>query len=243
MSTRAERVCTQLRDSIIRGDHVAGSRLNEVDLAAEFGVSRTPIRAALSELASEGLLDYMPNAGYSVRTYSAQQMLGIFEARAALEGLATRQAVENGITEAQRALMQRAIDETEAVLSRRRWEADVTVFWSHINTWFHGAILEAAHNDHLAWLLRKSRSIPLVYSSMFRRFDLNRIAKAHEEHVTILEAITQRQAVRAESLAREHIYKAGLFVVERMREHEMQAAHAAAMARADGSAPPQPVAP
>jgi GntR family transcriptional regulator of vanillate catabolism len=229
MSTRVQTVSQQLRDGIMRGNYPGGFRMNEVDLAMEFGVSRTPIRAALSSLAAEGLLEYTPNAGYAVRSYSAKDILGVYEARAALEGLAARQAVENGLEEEQRQRMSRVIRETEAMLnkdargqdswSKDSWE-DAGAHWAKANVQFHTPIVEASQNDHLHWLLHKSRHIPLVHTTLYRVVDMKRIARAHEEHIYILEALTNRQAVRAEALAREHIYKAGVFVVERMRQAE-----------------------
>jgi GntR family transcriptional regulator of vanillate catabolism len=224
MSTRVQTVSQQLRDGIMRGNYPGGFRMNEVDLAMEFGVSRTPIRAALSSLAAEGLLEYTPNAGYAVRSYSAKDILGVYEARAALEGLAARQAVENGLDDEQRQRMSRVIRETEAMLTKDArgedsWE-DAGAHWAKANVQFHTPIVEASQNDHLHWLLRKSRHIPLVHATLYRVVDMKRIARAHEEHIYILEALTNRQAVRAEALAREHIYKAGVFVVERMRQAE-----------------------
>ncbi|MDF2118869.1 GntR family transcriptional regulator [Roseiarcaceae bacterium H3SJ34-1] len=227
MSTRVQTVSQLLRDGIMRGSYPGGFRMNEVDLATEFGVSRTPIRAALSALAAEGLLEYTPNAGYAVRSYSAKDILGVYEARAALEGLAARQAVENGLDDDQRERMGRVIRETEAMLDRDArgedsWGEEAGRRWAQANVQFHTPIVEASQNDHLHWLLRKSRHIPLVHATLHRVVDLKRIARAHEEHIYILEALRNRQAVRAEALAREHIYKAGVFVVERMRQAEVQ---------------------
>ncbi len=217
MSTRGQEVFRQLREAIARGDYSGGSRMSEVEIAAAFGVSRTPVRAALSELAAEGLLDYTPNAGYAVRSYSAEDMIGVFETRAALEGLAARQAVEKGLSEAQYAQMKRVIEEADAVLRNPGEIKGIGAYWGKANAAFHNPVSEASRNPHLQWLLRKSRDIPMVQATLFRQPDIQRIQKAHDEHIYILEAIVGRQAVRAEALAREHIYKAGAYVVARMR--------------------------
>ncbi len=223
MSTRGQRIFHLLREVIAQGDYPGGSRMSEVEIATTFGVSRTPVRAALSELAAEGLLDYTPNAGYVVRSHSAEDMLGIFETRAALEGLAARQAVEKGLSEEQYAQMKRVIDEAEAVLKSQEQVEGIGVYWGKANAAFHNPVSEASRNPHLQWLLRKSRDIPLVQTTLFREPDLQRIQKAHDEHIYILEAIVNRQAVRAEALAREHIYKAGAYVVSRMRSKKAAA--------------------
>jgi GntR family transcriptional regulator of vanillate catabolism len=218
MSTRGQKVFELLFEAISRGDYPGGSRLSEVDVATTFGVSRTPVRAALSELAAEGLLDYTPNAGYTVRAYSPEDMIGIFETRAALEGLAARQAVEKGLTGDQYSQMRTVIDEAEQMLERPETLGNIGSYWGKANAAFHQPVSEASRNPHLQWLLRKSRTIPLVQITLFSEPDIARIRKAHDEHIYILEAIVNKQAVRAEALAREHIYKAGSYVVSRMRE-------------------------
>jgi GntR family transcriptional regulator of vanillate catabolism len=67
--TRSASVVETLRSAILSGEYNPGERLHEVRLTARLGVSRTPVRAALQTLASEGLLDYAPNRGYAVRTF------------------------------------------------------------------------------------------------------------------------------------------------------------------------------
>ena len=69
----------------IRRGYAGGMRMNEIDLATSLGVSRTPIRGALSTLAAEGLLDYTPNSGYAVRSYSSKDIAATYEVRIALE--------------------------------------------------------------------------------------------------------------------------------------------------------------
>jgi len=66
-STRFESVVETLRAAILAGEFQAGERLHEVKLTARWRVSRTPVRAALQKLASEGMLDYTPNRGYTLR--------------------------------------------------------------------------------------------------------------------------------------------------------------------------------
>lgn len=218
MSTRGQKVYRLLHEAIAQGDYPGGCRMSEVEIATTFGVSRTPVRAALSELAAEGLLDYTPNAGYVVRSHSPEDMIGIFETRAALEGLAARQAVEKGLTQAQHEQMKRMISEADAILKKPDSIENIGAYWARANAEFHQPVSEASRNPHLQWLLQKSRAIPLVQTTLFRKPDIQRILKAHDEHIYILEAIVSRQAVRAEALAREHIYKAGAYVVSRMRD-------------------------
>jgi GntR family transcriptional regulator, vanillate catabolism transcriptional regulator len=77
-------VVETLRAAIFAGEFQAGERLHEVKLTARLGVSRTPVRAALQKLASEDLLDYTPNQGYTLRELSISEVISAYEVRAVL---------------------------------------------------------------------------------------------------------------------------------------------------------------
>lgn len=83
-------VADQLRQAIIRGEIVPGSQVTEVELAGRFGISRGPLREAMSQLASEGLLTTVPYTGTRVMTVSIDDIREIYSLRTALETLAFR---------------------------------------------------------------------------------------------------------------------------------------------------------
>jgi DNA-binding GntR family transcriptional regulator len=88
----ADRAYSALRAGILTGRHGFGERLGEIEIAAELGLSRTPVREALRRLGSEGLVEVLPNRGARVRTWTAQDLEESYELRAVLEGLAARRA-------------------------------------------------------------------------------------------------------------------------------------------------------
>ena len=90
-------VMDRLREAILGGAVGAGERLNEVQLSKTLSVSRTPVRAALQALAGEGLLDYAPNRGFTVREFPLPAIVDAYDIRAALEGVAVRFAAERGL--------------------------------------------------------------------------------------------------------------------------------------------------
>ena len=108
LATRFESVVETLRAAILAGEFRAGERLHEVKLTARWGVSRTPVRAALQKLASEGLLDYTPNRGYTLRELSISEVISAYEVRAVLEGLAARLSAERGLGVEEIATLQQA---------------------------------------------------------------------------------------------------------------------------------------
>ncbi len=220
MATRGLSVTRTIRESILSGEFGGGARLNEVDLATALGVSRTPIRAALSTLAAEGLLAYTPNSGYVVRSYTSQDIAGIYDVRATLEGLGARLAAERGLSDLHRGQLHKILQEGEEVVAGGSWDEESASRWRKVNEDFHQTLIASAGNAHLEFLLQKSREIPLLNQLKFRWFDYNIMARAHEDHATIFEAVTLRQGIRAEALAREHVYKSGARITEHWRKVE-----------------------
>src|SRR3954449_8308158 len=92
-STSAERTLASLRELILDGDLRPGTRLGEVELADRLGVSRTPVREALTRLAAEGLVEIAPNRGARVATWTVAELEGVFDLRMSLEPQLTGSAV------------------------------------------------------------------------------------------------------------------------------------------------------
>src|SRR5687768_296962 len=93
MTRASERTVGTLRELILHGEFVAGARLGEVELAERLGVSRTPVREALARLASEGLVEIVPNRGARVSSWTVGELEEVFDLRAALEPRLTALAV------------------------------------------------------------------------------------------------------------------------------------------------------
>jgi DNA-binding GntR family transcriptional regulator len=87
-----DRVYRVLKDRILSQQIEVGTRLRDEELAAQLGVSRTPVREALMYLSQEGLVEVYPRSGTRVRTFTEEDIEEIFEVRAALETLAVRKA-------------------------------------------------------------------------------------------------------------------------------------------------------
>src|SRR3981189_266538 len=85
----------RLRDYIVEGNIPDGGRIPERQLSEMFGISRTPLREALKVLASEGLVDLLPNRGARVRQLSEHELRELFDVMGGREGVAGRLACEN----------------------------------------------------------------------------------------------------------------------------------------------------
>jgi GntR family transcriptional regulator of vanillate catabolism len=202
------RLVEQLRARVLDGAIPPGERMNEVRLAAELGTSRTPVRAALSVLAGEGLLDYAPNRGYRVRLSPPREVEDAFQTRAVLEALAARQAAEQGgFPPAERAAAEAALAEGDAVLARGRLTAGPIAAYRLANVRFHEAVLAASGNRLLDRMVRLSLNLPLSSLNHIPRFTLDELRRRHDDHHRIFEAITNRDGWRAELLMREHVLR------------------------------------
>src|SRR5438270_8376094 len=84
------RVAAQIREGIVTGDYAAGTGLSEVTLSSELGVSRTPVREALKQLATEGLVDIVPRVGTFVAAPSRRDVIELYGLKEIFEGFAAR---------------------------------------------------------------------------------------------------------------------------------------------------------
>jgi GntR family transcriptional regulator of vanillate catabolism len=238
VSTRSLEVTRAIRNGILHGHYPGGMRMNEIDLAAALGVSRTPIRGALSTLAAEGLLDYTPNSGYLVRRFSGKDIADIYTVRAALDGMAAGLAAELGLAGAARISMTAILDESERFIRAGSSGDDLKERWRCLNTRFHDVIYRACNNDFLVGLLRRATDMPHVSHTRFHAFDTQALQQAHDDHCEIADAILNRQRKRAEALGTEHVYRAGRRMVTLWQQAERRASLGGDVTEIDPAAVP-----
>jgi GntR family transcriptional regulator of vanillate catabolism len=204
--TLAQTATDRLRAALLEGRFGPGEKLNEESLSATLQVSRTPVRSALHSLTAEGLLDYVPNRGYSVRSDDLGRLTSIFEVRGVLEGLAARLAAGNGMNEELQAAYRKALVEGDQIMSKGRLlSADRTIF-SDVNARIHNTILTAADNRMLHEIIRLCHNIPVSSDRNVLWDDLSWLRRSHDDHHRLFEAILLRDGNRAEHLMREHIH-------------------------------------
>ena len=188
----------RIRDMIFAGDYPPGARLQEVELSAHFGVSRTPLREALKTLSSEGLVTLAPNRGATITELSDTELAETFPVMGALEGLAGELACANA-TDAEIASIAKL--HTRMIRSYERREL---AQYYEINQQIHAAILAAARNETLA----KSHDLLAgrVTRARFRgEMSDRRWAEAVGEHEKILAALEARDGRTLGELLRRHV--------------------------------------
>jgi DNA-binding GntR family transcriptional regulator len=157
-SVRATSLGKLVRDDvlgmILRGEIKAGERINEPDVAARLGVSRVPVREALRELESSGLVEARKHSGVFVRKLGAEEVRGLYELRALLDGFAGRRAAR--LPAEQRERLADALDASVARMEEAAQAYDVSAYYSE-NLRFHWLMVEAAGN---AALVETYRPVP-----------------------------------------------------------------------------------
>lgn len=196
--TSAEEIRRGLAERIISGALLPGTQLDESQIAADFAVSRTPVREALRLLASSGLVDQKPHAKALVAKPDEEQLAGMFEVMGYLEALCAGLSAI-AMTRAERDGLDRLHVEMSALVR----DGDAARY-AEANDVFHTRIYEGAHNGYLAEITRSTRQ----RLQPFRRAqfgELGRLLKSHAEHELIVEAILRGSRDEAELAMRRHI--------------------------------------
>lgn len=212
MQTLAQNVTESLRSWILHGQLRPGSRLEEIPLAERLGVSRTPVRAALATLASEGLIDHQPKRGYMVRTFDLEAIGAAYEVRSVLEGLACRRAAQRGLRPEQAQLLKQCLAEGDRILQGSVLRPEDHEPYQRINVQIHTTLLEASGNPWVMRFAEQAHNIPFASDRIILWDDHPVIQHSHTDHHRIIEAVLNRDCARAEQLMREHVYYAGLIL-------------------------------
>jgi DNA-binding GntR family transcriptional regulator len=180
-------VLTRLRDYLVEGNLADGTRVPERQLCEMLGISRTPLREALKVLASEGLVDLLPNRGARVRQFSEKDIRELFDVMGGLESLAGRLACEN-ITDEEVSEVERLHHQMYGFYLRKDMHG-----YFQCNQLIHQKIVESSRNTTLiqtygsfAGRLRRVR-----YSANLAR-KRDRWGEAMREHEAILDALHRR---------------------------------------------------
>lgn len=196
--TSAEEIRRMLASRIIGGELAPGEGLDETLLAAEFAVSRTPVREALRLLAASGLVDQKAHAKALVAKPDAEALAGMFEVMGYLEALCA------GLSAVMMKAPEReALDALHVEMAGIVRAGDAARY-AEANDAFHTSIYEGAHNGYLNEITRSTRQ----RLQPFRRAQfgaLGRLSKSHAEHGAVVEAILQADRVAAEQAMRKHI--------------------------------------
>lgn len=195
---RADIIAEQLEERIFDGTYTDGDRLDEVRIAEQFGVSRTPLREALQRLARSGLVELVPRRGAFVRQPGPVELLEMFEVMAEVEAVCGRLAAKR-ISDEALADLHDANDRCQAAVEAQ----DPDTYYSE-NERFHKIIYRESGNGFL------ESETGLLHRRLqpFRRQQLRlrgRMVQSMSEHKIILEALEQGDSEAAADALRGHV--------------------------------------
>lgn len=189
---------------ILRGEIKAGERINEPDVAARLNVSRVPVREALRELESSGLVEARKHSGVFVRKLGAEEIRGLYELRALLDGFAGRRAA--GLPDAERGRLADALDGSVGRMEDAARADNVSAYYSE-NLRFHWLMVEAAGNA----------AVTETYRNLVQKLHLSRLTNLSHgmgmlvsvaEHRAIAAALRAGDAGACEQLVASHVQRA-----------------------------------
>ncbi|MEM1230326.1 MAG: GntR family transcriptional regulator [Pseudomonadota bacterium] len=203
MPNAAEHAYQRIRENILSGRYQPGQRLTEAELVEACGVSRTPVRTAISRLVSEDFLETNRNQGARVKRWDPAELDELFELRGLLEGHAAARAATR-ITPAQLAKIDAAITDMDGILQGRAGQLKKAREFLRLNRVVHSTVWEAAGSTHLLAMLSRLVEQSLQVRTV-RSFSLERLAESHHHHLELQRALHVRDPQWCESVMRSHI--------------------------------------
>ena len=186
-----DRLLAEIRDGRLR----PRDRLTETDLAQRYGISRTPVREAIRQLESDGLVTHVPRVGAAIRALDYAEINELYEMRSVLEGTAARLA--------SRAASDVELVELRTITEEMAAAQDLPALLS-ANRQFHGLLLDAARNRFLNRAIEAVQKTLLILGPTTME-EGGRAAEAVAEHRAVLDALFAHDGSAAETAMRAHI--------------------------------------
>lgn len=188
-------IAEALKEQILRGEIEGGAQLKQEELAKQFNVSLIPIREAIIQLESQGLVQCIRNKGAIVTELSIKEMEQIFDLRNILEVGAIRQAIPN--------MKEEHFIKAEYLMGQMECETD-PYRWSRLNWLFHEVLYIPTNNNKLIGVIEDLFVSIQRYTVLLFGITQDR-RKAHEEHIKIIEACKNKDISNGVLFIENHI--------------------------------------
>ena len=189
----------RIKDAIRNAGVSPGDPLSENSISKALGISRTPVRAAIQQLAQEGLLEIIPGRAVTVASQTFSDVIDVVHIRSLLEPELVRLATEN-ISPSQITSLEAAMEEMEAAI-----EADDRPAWSRADATYHDILGRACPNKMLAESVIQLRNRVHHMANVDTQSNPERLTECTQEHREILDAIVARDSNAARAAARRHL--------------------------------------
>jgi DNA-binding GntR family transcriptional regulator len=209
-------VAERLREMILRGEFREGEQLRQDAVAANFQVSRIPVREALRQLEAEGLIKIVAHRGAVVSSLSSEEIEELFEIRALLECEVLRLSIPN-LTEAD---FEHA-DEILRVYEKTLWMQGDVGSWGRLNSQFHSALYARANRPHFMSIIRQINNNGERYTGL-QLYLTRAFERAKKEHRQLLQLCRARDVEAACLLLKQHIQTAGRTLKETLEQRRAE---------------------
>lgn len=207
-----------LRDGILRGRHAPGQHLPAAKIAADLGISRTPVREAMLLLETDGLVTSVMHKGFRVRHLDRGTIEKLYDLRAMLEGFAARKAAEHIATV--------PADDIERLWATVKYHDDLIgapnlhdprniEAMMEANAGIHDTIVQASGYPNLSRLIAQTIDPRVVYRA-FDLFSRDELRRTNDLHRMIIERVVAGDAERAASLMAEHVFQSRDIVLSKL---------------------------
>ena len=215
MSTAIDKAYGAIQEAILEGRHPPGSHLTERDLAAELGMSRTPVREALRQLASDGFARHRPNSGVTVLQLSEKSVADLAELRAHLAELAGRLAAA-AIGEEGLGTLDGLASDIASVIEQAgpRVSVDVLTLFRR----FHLVIVEACGNDWLARQFKQTTFLSVMHAT-YEELSVEEWSTIARYYPDLVSALRLRDAELVAALMRGYFLQAKHRLLRAFRRH------------------------
>lgn len=202
-----------LRDSILTGQLIPGEIYNEMALAKELGISRTPVREALLELSSQGLVTYLPRKGVMIKHYTKRDVEEIFELRKAIE-LAALEKVVKASPPYDLSKLEKSLND-----QRKAWKRNDPDAYIKFDRVFHLAFCEMIGNRRFFSILENIRD--LIHLMAIQALEREgRGKEVIQEHAVVIQAIKEGKRGVARKAMDYHLEKSKEAVLEQINSEE-----------------------
>ena len=217
------RAYLHIQQAIASGELGPGDVLSEVELAGELGSSRTPVREAIGQLVSEGLLEQAPNRPTTVARLTRDDIVDLYELREALEVFAAGKVARQGATPGDLSALQSFAD---AILPLRVELAESSAkalnkaqmkLFMRADLSFHSLLMLMALNPRMQKIVREAQLLIRIFAIRRVGHELGMLDKIHAHHTGIVQALKKGQAERAMQILGEHIQ---ISLQERLEEFD-----------------------
>jgi len=210
----SSRAYNQIKNLILCNEFMPGQKLHHQELSERLGVSRTPVREALTRLEQEGFVSLLPNRGFICKEIRMQEAEELYELREALEAFAVEKAISN-LTEPAVEQLRNRMDlygaDAQRPFTRERLRYDQDV---------HLEIAELARNETLKNTLRHVFERIILKRRTDGLYDSARGLTAHQEHLSLLRAMERQETDEAVRIIRTHIQQGKRNVLSDLKQRQ-----------------------